>query len=268
MHLTLGDAARQAGLSKSTLSRANKDGKLTALRSDDTGSYRIELSELQRYREAAAVIHATTKRSAARQAATAQEHRDVAVLQAQNDGLQQMIGLLRTQLSDIMKQRDSWQAQAERLALPRPDRSAAEIVPMPRPATGPVLQLATGLAQLSNPLAHIWKWLADQLNRATVSKPDQLGQATAAGKPTVPANLARFGHGCLAPAGEPRGLDRATLLRELERELAHNATPGVVSPSRNSLAARAIPQARDQLRAEREAEKPAVSSHAAADQFA
>ena len=97
-----------------------------------------------------------------------------------------------------------------------------------------MLRSATGLAPLGNPLAHIWQWLADQLGRLAAVNHDQLGQATTAGKPTAPANLARFGHGCLAPAGEPRRLDRATLLRELERELGRDATPVASSAERNS----------------------------------
>ena len=48
MFVTLGEAARQSGVSKSRISRAIRDGKLTAVRSSDTGSYRIEQSELQR----------------------------------------------------------------------------------------------------------------------------------------------------------------------------------------------------------------------------
>lgn len=47
MQLSLGQAARQTGKSKSTLTRAIKSGRLSAHRSDD-GSYLIEPSELFR----------------------------------------------------------------------------------------------------------------------------------------------------------------------------------------------------------------------------
>ena len=43
MQHTLGSAARMAGLSKSTLSRGIKDGKLSAIRSDDVILVRTEL---------------------------------------------------------------------------------------------------------------------------------------------------------------------------------------------------------------------------------
>lgn len=47
MGYTLGQAARAAGRSKTTLNRAVKTGKLSAIRSDD-GSYTIDPAELQR----------------------------------------------------------------------------------------------------------------------------------------------------------------------------------------------------------------------------
>lgn len=47
MHLTLGQAARETGKSKSTLTRAIKSGRLSALRGDD-GSYLIDPAELFR----------------------------------------------------------------------------------------------------------------------------------------------------------------------------------------------------------------------------
>ena len=234
MQHTLGGAARMAGLSKSTLSRAIKEGKLSAIRSDDTGSYKIEQSELERYAATMNVVRATAENHAALQEGTHQERQAAAVLEAEMAGLKQLAELLRAQLRDTQQQRDAWQQQAERLALPRPVSPAAETMPTVASATVPMRRSATGLAPLGNPLAHIWQWLADQLGRVAAVKHDQLDQATAAGKPTAPANLARFGHGCLAPAGEPRRLDRAALLRELALELERNATPVASSSPRNS----------------------------------
>jgi excisionase family DNA binding protein len=51
MSYTLGEAAKAAGFSKPTLSRAIKNGKLTAKRLDD-GSYQIHPSELERWKDA------------------------------------------------------------------------------------------------------------------------------------------------------------------------------------------------------------------------
>lgn len=47
MAMSLSTAAKETGVSKSTLSRAIKGGRLSAVRSDD-GSYRIEAAELFR----------------------------------------------------------------------------------------------------------------------------------------------------------------------------------------------------------------------------
>jgi excisionase family DNA binding protein len=58
MKMTLGEAARHSGLNKSTISRAIKDGKLSAEKSDETNSYKIDVAELERYREAVRVARA------------------------------------------------------------------------------------------------------------------------------------------------------------------------------------------------------------------
>jgi excisionase family DNA binding protein len=52
MKLTMGQAAKQLDCSKATLSRAIKDGRLSAERRED-GSYAIDPAELQRYADSA-----------------------------------------------------------------------------------------------------------------------------------------------------------------------------------------------------------------------
>ena len=141
-HVTLGAASRSLGVAKSTLSRAIRDGKPSAIRNHATNSFQIELSELERYRQAVAVTRATAADSAALQAATP-ERPDRAVLQAQIDGLRQVLSLLRAQLHDTQQQRDAWQQQAERLALPRPVSSTTQAEPAKRPPTEAPLQPAT-----------------------------------------------------------------------------------------------------------------------------
>src|SRR6516162_8959942 len=129
MQHTLGGAARMAGLSKSTLSRAIKEGKLSAIRSDDTGSYKIEQSELERYAATMNVVRATAENHAVLQEGTPQERQAAAVLEAEMAGLKQLADLLQAQLRDTQQQRDAWQRQAERLALPQPVGPAAETMP-------------------------------------------------------------------------------------------------------------------------------------------
>jgi excisionase family DNA binding protein len=157
MHVTLGEAARQSGISKSTLSRAIKDGKLSAVRSVDTGSYKIEQSELARYLEATAVIRATVEKpaetGAATQATTPPERYATAALEAEIAGLKQVAELLREQLDDMKGQRDRWQQQAERLAL---------AAPKPEPAPSASHQLTQPDAQPAPELSRLrraWRWM-------------------------------------------------------------------------------------------------------------
>jgi len=120
MHVTLGEAARQSGVSKSRISRAIRDGKLSAVRSADTGSYRIEQSELQRYLDATQVARATAETVAVSELATAP---DTAVLEAQIEGLRRVADLLQAQRDDALAQRDKWEAafqqQARQLVAPQ-----------------------------------------------------------------------------------------------------------------------------------------------------
>ena len=106
---------------------AIRDGKLTAVRSTDTGSYRIEQSELQRYLDATNVARAvatvatTLATVAVGELATGPEQ---AALEAQIAGLKRVADLLQRQLDDALSQRDKWeqafQHQAQRIALPLP----------------------------------------------------------------------------------------------------------------------------------------------------
>ena len=93
MFLTLGAAAKQYGISKSTLSRALRDGKLTGQRSTETGSYRIEVSELERWRDATSVARATAETvpvvQQATHVATALER--VASLESEVAGLRELV---------------------------------------------------------------------------------------------------------------------------------------------------------------------------------
>ena len=63
MSYTLGEAAKAAGFSKPTLSRAIKNGKLSAKRLDD-GSYSIDAAELERWKDANGHRNGAVKRIA------------------------------------------------------------------------------------------------------------------------------------------------------------------------------------------------------------
>ena len=117
-HVTLGEAARQTGRSKSQISRAITMGRLSAERSTETNSFRIEQSELQRWLDATDVIRATVLDGLAENPATGAEH---AALEVQIERFKEAADLLRAQLVDALSERDEWrEAFKQQRALPPP----------------------------------------------------------------------------------------------------------------------------------------------------
>ena len=117
-HVTLGEAARQTGRSKSQISRAIRDGRLSAERSAETASFRIEQSELQRWLDATNIIRATVLAGVAENPATGAQH---AALKAQVERFKEAADLLRSQLADALSERDEWrEAFKQQRALPPP----------------------------------------------------------------------------------------------------------------------------------------------------
>lgn len=118
--LTLGQAARLTGTSKTTLTRAIKGGRLSATRNDD-GSYTIDPAELSRvYRvtvETPATVAATG--DVARDATPARDPHatpDTRALEAEIEGLKAQLAIMREytaqQIDELKHQRDAWQEQA------------------------------------------------------------------------------------------------------------------------------------------------------------
>jgi hypothetical protein len=135
MVLTLGQAARLAGVGKTTLARSIKTGRLSATRNDD-GSYAIDASELARVYNVTPETGATTGYAAHR--ATRDGDSDatpsdpevitrLAVAEAEVRSLKDM-------LTEIRQSRDDWKSQAERLALTAPIIAPA---PLPPPLPAP-----------------------------------------------------------------------------------------------------------------------------------
>jgi excisionase family DNA binding protein len=117
-HLSLREAAEAVGVSKSTLFRAIRAGRVSATRDDD-GQFRLDPAELFRVYEPA-----NSERSAPIRATPQVMTQDApapdmglavrcASLEAEVQGLKQMVEELR-------RTRDKWEAQAERLALAPP----------------------------------------------------------------------------------------------------------------------------------------------------
>ena len=111
--VTLGGAAKLTGLSKSSLSRAVKTGRLSATR-DDAGSYQVDTSELFRvYAPAPLPGVAATDGAPGELVHHAPPDATAALLEAQVESLKAMADLLHRQADDLRSERDRWQQQAD-----------------------------------------------------------------------------------------------------------------------------------------------------------
>jgi excisionase family DNA binding protein len=108
--LSLGQAAKLANLGKTTLTRAIKSGRLSAERQVD-GSYRIDLAELSRVYELRAETPATT--SATSHAVHHATPADTGTLQAQIEGLREILRRADLVADELKADRDHWRKQAE-----------------------------------------------------------------------------------------------------------------------------------------------------------
>jgi transposase-like protein len=106
--LSLREAAREAGVSKSTIFRAIQRGRLSATRDDDS-NFSIEASELFRVYPPRTVA----KRAGDTSAGQGALEPETPVLKAEIEGLRAQLALMRERADELKGQRDSWQRQAE-----------------------------------------------------------------------------------------------------------------------------------------------------------
>ena len=115
-YLTLGEASKETGVQKSTLSKALKSGKLSYFEKTSAG-YKIEPSELFRiYPRKPQGTGADT---------VAHERFDTPERNPDFIRLQVEVEQLRERLTETQEQRDKWQTQAMQLALPKPETETA-----------------------------------------------------------------------------------------------------------------------------------------------
>ena len=112
MRYTLGQAAKATGISKMTIQRALKAGRISGEK-DETGAYSLDPSEVHR------VFPLATERDRLRDVAQGRDSPDVA-LQVATARLEAENTSLKVMLEDMRTERDRWHAQAERLALVSP----------------------------------------------------------------------------------------------------------------------------------------------------
>jgi excisionase family DNA binding protein len=119
--LTLGQAARQCGVSKGTISKAIKSGKLSATRCED-GSWSIDNAELARYVGA----NGHRFRSETGNVGVAGERVETGA--EISPAMTALVAELNRVIVDLRADRDAWREQAQRLTLParKPDEKPAE----------------------------------------------------------------------------------------------------------------------------------------------
>jgi len=119
MRYTLGQAAKATGLSKMTIQRALKSGRLSGHK-DDTGSYQIDPAELHRVFPP---VTAGDSNSAVTAGRSETPPPDIE-LQVSCARLESENVALKAMLDDMRTERDRWHEQAQRLALVPPQRRA------------------------------------------------------------------------------------------------------------------------------------------------
>jgi hypothetical protein len=152
MAFTLGTASQATGCAKSTILRAIKAGRISAVR-DDLGQWQIEPAELFRVFPALAIPGATAEKAQIERDATA----DVLVAE-----LRQIIADLRRGQEDLRQDRDRWQAAHER---EQAAHAATQRLLLPPPATATERDApATGEGAPApetprNRLVRTWRWM-------------------------------------------------------------------------------------------------------------
>jgi hypothetical protein len=132
---TLGDAARATGMSKAALSKAIKQGRISATRKEN-GNLDIDPAELHRV-----YPPVNTKPSASEQERTQETLSENTRLQAKVEALGELLGQVKNERDDLRTDRDYWRRQATNLLTHQqpqtptaPDPAAA---PVPEPEAQP-----------------------------------------------------------------------------------------------------------------------------------
>jgi excisionase family DNA binding protein len=119
MSYTLGMSARATGLSKSTVYRAIKAGRISATRTD-IGEWAIDPAELHRVFPPIEPDDHAFDNGCVTTAASPEIALRNARLEAELAASAQVGDLLRQQLDETRRDRDHWRGQATRLVLPAP----------------------------------------------------------------------------------------------------------------------------------------------------
>ena len=125
MSLTLGEASRQSGFAKSSLSKAIGNGRLSAVRLE-SGTFAIDETELARFVEANAppVRLGRVETLPSVQSGTTIDELVAARVRA--DVAEKMLVVLQHQLAEMTAQRDRWEQRFDQLKLPPANTAVRE----------------------------------------------------------------------------------------------------------------------------------------------
>ncbi|WP_139166815.1 DNA-binding protein [Paracoccus chinensis] len=112
MAYTLGEAARATGKSKATISKAIKNGRISAVK-DESGTFHIDPAELHRvYPSTVSNEHEETQDKPTENTVNEGLIRE---LQARLEAAQERLADKETVISDLREDRDKWRQQATAL---------------------------------------------------------------------------------------------------------------------------------------------------------
>lgn len=112
MVYTLGEAAKATGMSKATISKAIKNGRISASK-DETGTFKIDPSELHRVYPP--TVSSEQKETPTDTPAKADIDGTIRALQARLEAAQERLSDKDTVIADLREDRDRWRQQATAL---------------------------------------------------------------------------------------------------------------------------------------------------------
>ena len=112
MAYTLGEAAKATGRSKATLSKAIKNGRISAMK-DDTGAFQIDASELHRVYPV--TVHSEQKSTPDEPHTNTKNSGTIRELQARLEAAQERLADKESVIADLREDRDKWRQQATAL---------------------------------------------------------------------------------------------------------------------------------------------------------
>lgn len=112
MVYTLGEAAKATGKSKATISKAIKNGRISATK-DETGTFRIDPAEL--HRVYAPTVSFEREETQGKPVANTANDSYIRELQARLEAAQERLADKETVIADLREDRDKWRHQATAL---------------------------------------------------------------------------------------------------------------------------------------------------------